>query len=162
MIELFDDDKQLNQFPGSDPMQPMGSGVDPASTSMHLYVDMASVIRAHSDAMLNAFQMGRQAREDADRRYVLGGGGSPVEDAMPFAKRYRGVYDDAAYGVYDNPASFSKAMKFWHRDSLHYDEFDDYDAALSYAQQGIAAFRNMQPSDLPSMLYHINWREIVK
>lgn len=84
------------------------------------------------------------------------------DESLPTIQGYRGVYDDRAYGVYNDSQGFNDAWKYWRHNSRRYQDFDNSDDAYHFAVQGMAALKGISAHDIPRNSWRrMNYRTIV-
>lgn len=74
---------------------------------------------------------------------------------------YRGVFDDKAYGVYDNSELFNASWKYWRRKFRQYKDFDTCYEAHHFAVQGLANLTGTSVEDVATTDNQLNYRTIV-
>lgn len=122
-------------------------------------IDLAAVMQAHSQGMLLAYQMGRDARNLDNREEELQIEGKPRVD--PAMGCYLGIFDKQSYGVYDNHWALENSEQYWHKETLKMEKFSTREEALFYARNGVAILRHVDVGDLQEMQHPINWRQKV-
>ena len=142
-------------------------GIDPAkmvelnrtatlsTSSPYVILDVAEMMRAYAEGMQRAFQMGWETRLH-DESMAGSSSEAIIEDQL-----YYGIYDDVSYGVYQNKRKLEASRRFWHKDSLQWQRFLDYDEALAYACKGVAERKAVSVDLLPPMQYPVDWRQMV-
>lgn len=127
------------------------------ATPAHIFLDVAEVMRAYSEGMQRAFQMGWEARLHDEWLAC-----PPSETEMVAEDHgYWGIYDDASYGVYQNRKKLEASERFWHKDTLRWRTFPSYDEALEYARKGIAEFKGVPVDVIAPMQHNVDWRQLV-
>lgn len=118
----------------------------------YVNIDLAQILRAHSEGMLRAFQMGQQLQVSIE---------APVITANESAagELFLGVFDQNSYGVYQNPQKYEESKPFWNTASCRQQTFDTYEEALAFARQGVAELTQMPVECVPPMQHQIDWRE---
>lgn len=123
----------------------------------HLVViNLAEVMRANTEAMLAAFEMGREkARDDL----LYGATGSP-QIPPSYEAAIIGVYDSEAYGVYTDVGRYQSSLRYW-KQPITTQTFASYDEALCFARDGVANALGIAASEVTPMEYPENWRQKV-
>lgn len=130
----------------------------PSTSSTHVVLDVAEMMRAYAEGMQRAFQMGWEAR----MHDVWLASCPPAEtEVVTEDQVYWGVYDDVSYGVYQDRKKLETSERFWHRDHLCWQTFPSYEEALQYARKGIADIKVVSVDMIPPMQYSIDWRQMV-
>lgn len=116
----------------------------------YVYIDLAHVLQAHSEGMMRAFMMGQQMCVPVEN--------SPVSTEASVGQ-YLGVFDNHAYGVYEDPQRYEESKSFWNSTSVQQKAFGTYEEALSFAQQGVAALNQLPVDSLPPMKRSVDWMQ---
>ena len=122
-------------------------------TIAYTILDIADIIRAHSEGMYTAFQMGLQLAQEQTATNVAVNGETAT---------FLGVYDRYAYGVYDNDEAYQRSSRYWDSQTLRKQFFVTYDEAKDFAANGVADYNNMSVADLPSLTRSLNWRQNIR
>lgn len=122
------------------------------SSQGYVIIDLAQILRAHSESMLRAFQMGQQFQIPLEASAIIASESTAGESFL-------GVFDQNSYGVYQNPQKYEESKPFWNTASCRQKVFGTYDEALAFARQGVAELTQMPVESVPPMQYPMDWRE---
>lgn len=121
------------------------------TTSLSMRLDVAELLRIQAQSMFEAYYLGARSTSLAIPQQ------SNAE--MFGVDVYLGVYDDEAYGVYNNVEKYNKSEIFWHVGSQCKQTFATYDEALDFARNGVASFNHIDVKDVPPLKTACNWRQ---
>lgn len=147
----------MSEMYGLDPQRMVMSEMSTGNISPVIYVDLADVMRAYSDGMYHAFQMGQAA----GRNYVLETKTSSKKLGSLPCKNYIGIYDNSGYGIYCDLQKLEASKQYWNETSTRYCEFSSYEEALAFAKNGVATYMGVPTHTIPDPQYAIDWRQAV-
>ncbi len=137
-----------------------------SNVKYNVVVNLEGIMQQHTQAMLVAFQMGREARilaerqvqtEISEQQYMPKVSG--VQQVESPCECYVGVYDRWAYGIYSDQLALDRSQQYWDLSTQQTQNFKTYEQALDYARNGTARLRQLDASMLPDMQYSVNWRQ---
>ena len=122
-------------------------------TIMVLKIDLSDILRTNAENMRWAYALGRSSLNSTSA-FV-----PPPPQYNCKSKIYTGIFDAAAYGVYDDNDKLQKSKQYWHSNNVESQEFASYDEALHFAKAGIASLKGINEKDVPPMKTSVNWRQ---